>query len=81
MAHVSFTFDFYSGQNIQKLTWADWNSELVVLLKAPKKTSHIEGQKDFLSGQLHIITIIIVIIKDIMTSKSNFEWGNEIEWD
>ena len=45
---------------------ADWNYELAGLPTGPK-TGHIEGQKGFLSGQLCIITIIIVIMKDIMT--------------
>ena len=47
--HLLFALNFYFGQNIKILTWADWNYELALLVIGPK-TSHIEGQKDFLSG-------------------------------
>ena len=49
--HLFLTSDFYFGQNIQKLTPADWNYELVLVLTIPK-THHIEGQKQFLDGVL-----------------------------
>ena len=54
--------------------WADWNYELAVL-RTDTKISHIEAKKHFLSGQLYIITIITVIIKDIMTSKLDSDIG------
>ena len=48
-SHVLFTSEFSFWQNIQKLMWADWNYELAVSVTDPK-ISHIEGQKDLLSG-------------------------------
>ena len=45
------------------------------------KTLSFEGQNQFLDGQLSLITVIIVIRDEIMTSKMNFEGVDETECD
>ena len=78
--HIFFTSDFCFCEKIKNLMWADWNYELAFLFTIPKTLS-FEGQNHFLDGQLSLITVIIVIRDEIMTSKMNFEGVDETECD
>ena len=80
LPHLFFTSDFYFWPKRLKLTWADWNYELAFLFTIPKTLS-FEGQNQFLDEQLSLITIIIIIRDEIMTSKMNFEGVDETECD
>ena len=64
----------------KKDSWADAKYELV-FLSIIRKTLPIKGQEQFLDGQLSLITVIIVIRDEIMTSKMNFEGVDETECD
>ena len=59
---------------------ADLKYEFAFVLTI-SKTLSFEGQNQFLDGQLSLITVIIVIRDEIMTSKMNFEGVDETECD